>query len=362
MSKGLYVHIPFCNSICSYCDFARTKYNASLANRYLSALENELSEIKQSEFETIYIGGGTPSSLDEQQLNRLFTMLERFKVTREYTIEINPESFNQEKALILKEYGINRVSIGVQSFDEALLTHMGRKHRNVDVENTLKYLDDVGIANRSIDLIFGFKIQSLTSLLTDLQKSVRLPITHISIYDLEVYPKTIFGVKQYEKLDEETCFIMCQSIIEYLNRHGYKQYETSNFALGKYQSVHNKLYWQYQDFKGVGLSASSKIKNIRTENTSNFVDYLNDRYIATTTRLSDEDIIFEAIMMNLRMNEGINIKVFDERFNCNILEKYHLTIEKYLNKGLLEIKNGFLKTTNNGILVLNDILVDFMNL
>lgn len=360
MIKGLYVHIPFCKSICNYCDFARCKYTISLADKYLTHLEKELSEIKQDSFYTIYIGGGTPNSLNEKQLERLLEMLSRFKVKKEYTIEINPESFTKEKALLIKKCGINRVSIGVQTFNESLLTHMGRKHTNIDVENTLKYLDEVEINNRSIDLIFGFKIQTLANVITDLQKAVKLNITHISIYDLEVYPTTLFGIQKYEKLDEETCFLMYQTIVDFLNFHGYTQYETSNFAMDRYQSIHNRLYWKYEDYKGVGLSASSKIKNIRTDNTSNFVDYLNDRYLKKTIRLSDNDVIFEAIMMNLRMNEGINIREFDERFNCNILEKFHIEIEKNINKGLLEVKKGYLKTTNKGIFVLNDILIDFM--
>ncbi|HQB32713.1 MAG TPA: radical SAM family heme chaperone HemW [Erysipelotrichaceae bacterium] len=361
MIKGLYVHIPFCNSICGYCDFARCRYSSSLADKYLMHLEKELSEIKQDSFYTVYIGGGTPTSLNEKQLERLLEMLSRFKAEKEYTIEINPESFNREKALLIKKYGVNRVSIGIQSFNESLLAHMGRKHNSKDVDNTFRYLDEAGIKNRSIDLIFGFQTQSLANVITDLQKAVRLNVTHISIYDLEIYPNTIFGIKRYEKLDDETCFIMYQSIVEYLNLHGYRQYETSNFAFGRYQSQHNRLYWKYEDYKGVGLSASSKIRNIRTDNTKNFVDYLNDRYVAKTIRLSDEELIFEAIMMNLRMNEGIDIKEFDKRFNCNLLEKHHLAIEKNIAKGLLEVKSGFLKTTNKGIFVLNDILVDFMN-
>ncbi|MGI6608744.1 MAG: radical SAM family heme chaperone HemW [Erysipelotrichaceae bacterium] len=361
MIKGLYVHIPFCNSICGYCDFVRSKYSHSLASRYLTHLEKELSEIEQDSFYSIYIGGGTPTSLSEKQLEQLLKTLSKFTVYEEYTIEINPESFTRAKAEIIKKYGINRVSIGIQSFNESLLAHMGRKHRNIDVENTLRYLEEAGITNRSIDLIFGFKTQTLSDVLTDLYKAVRTNVTHISIYDLEVYPKTPFGISRYEKLDNETCFIMYQSIVEYLNQHGYKQYETSNFALGSFQSRHNRLYWKYEDFKGVGLSAGSKIRNIRTDNTASFTEYFNDKYIAETTRLSDREIVFEAIMMNLRMNEGIDIKEFDERFNCNILEEYHQSIEKNIDRGLLEIKNGYLKTSYKGIFVLNDILVDFMN-
>ncbi|HPW54013.1 MAG TPA: radical SAM protein, partial [Erysipelotrichaceae bacterium] len=142
MIKGLYVHIPFCNSICGYCDFARCRYSSSLADKYLMHLEKELSEIKQDSFYTVYIGGGTPTSLNEKQLERLLEMLSRFKAEKEYTIEINPESFNREKALLIKKYGVNRVSIGIQSFNESLLAHMGRKHNSKDVDNTFRYLDE----------------------------------------------------------------------------------------------------------------------------------------------------------------------------------------------------------------------------
>lgn len=359
--KGLYIHIPFCRHICYYCDFDRCIYDISLAQRYLKHLEKEIDLIQQDEFQTIYIGGGTPTSLDYNYLEYLLEMLSRFKNVEEYTIEINPETFDNEKANLLKKYGINRVSIGVQTFNENLLEMIGRKHKNIDVINTLQYLDTVGIKNRSIDLMFGFKEQSLIDVINDLKKAVMLDIQHVSIYDLEVYPRSKFGMQKYQKADDETTYIMYQTIIDFLNRHSYKQYEISNFAIHGYQSKHNKIYWNYYDYMAVGLSACGKIGHIRYENTSNFIQYFKDNYRQKEEKLSNKELEFEAVMMNLRMNKGIDIIEFDKRFQCNILSDYHQAIEKNINLGLLEIKNNHLKTTDNGIFVLNDILIDFID-
>ncbi|MGN1398848.1 MAG: radical SAM family heme chaperone HemW [Erysipelotrichaceae bacterium] len=356
---SLYVHIPFCNSICYYCDFSRCRYEYSLSERYLTHLYKELDLIKQDSFKTIYIGGGTPSCLSLEQLESLLNYLSRFKEVKEYTIEVNCESLTQNKAQIMKKNGINRVSMGVQSFDDVLLKNIGRKHTSKQVEQAIDCLVENGIDNISIDLIFGFHNQSLTDLINDLNKAVRLNIRHISIYDLEIYPSSKFGLEKYQKVDSETDFIMYQTIIDFLNAHGFKQYEISNFALDGYQSLHNKTYWYYDDYYGAGLSASGKIDHTRYQNTANFVDYLNDNYLYQQQRLSDDDLIFEALMMNLRLNEGIDLNRFDKKFNCNVLAKYAQAIEKNLHKGLLEIKNNHLKTTDQGIFVLNDILIDF---
>lgn len=361
MIKSLYVHIPFCQHICYYCDFSRCIYEKGLVDRYLTHLNKEIDTIKQDKFETIYIGGGTPTSLDYAQLERLLRMLSRFKGVKEYTIEINPETFDLDKARLLKQYGINRVSIGVQTFNETILKIIGRKHTNKDVYDTLSYLNEVGINNRSIDLMFGFKEQSLADVLTDLKQAVMLPIQHISIYDLEIYPHSKLGLTGYVKNDEEITFLMYQTIIEYLNAHSYKQYEISNFSIDTFQSLHNKAYWYYYDYLAVGLSGCGKVGRTRYENTSNFIKYLSDEYRKQEIKLTIDDERFEALMMNLRLNEGIDIRKFDERFNCNILQKYHQAIEKNIDKGLLEVKNSHLKTTEKGIYVLNDILIDFMD-
>lgn len=361
MIKGLYVHIPFCKNICGYCDFAKCRYSPFLADQYLRALASEIDHISQRKVESIYIGGGTPSALSVEQLQKLLEMLAVFEVEKEYTIELNPETFSFEKAQLIKQYGINRVSIGVQTFNEPLLKQMGRQHDNEDVNNTMKCLDEVDIHNRSIDLMFGFQGQTLAMVLQDLQQAVHMDITHISVYDLELYPNTLFGIQHYQKCDEELTELMYQTIVDFLNEHSYLQYETSNFALTKYQSHHNKLYWQYEDFLGVGLSASSKVGHVRYDNTKNFVQYLKGNYRAQETVLSDQDVRFEAIMMNLRMNEGIDVNRFNRRFDCDLLQYYKHPIQKNMERNLLTLQDGYLKTTAKGIFVLNDILVDFMD-
>ena len=332
-----------------------------LADRYLLHLNKEISEITQSGFDTIYIGGGTPTALSYEQLEELLQMLSRFKVEKEYTIEINPETFDLQKAELIKKYGVNRVSVGIQSFNEQLLAHMGRTHHNIDVHNTFRALDKVGITNRSIDLMYGFHNQTLAELLDDLNKAVRMNITHISIYALEVYPQTPFGMAGYQRVDDETDFLMYQTIIDFLNSHSFRQYETSNFALTTYQSEHNMLYWRYEDYLGVGLGASGKIRNLRYDNTRNFMDYIHDNYRKTEYKLTMKDQRFEAVMMNLRLLKGINIREYDYRFETGLLALYHDAIEKNVNRGLLEIVDGYLRVTGKGLFVLNDILVDFMD-
>ena len=361
MIKGLYVHIPFCAHTCGYCDFAKAKYNSGLANRYLNELEKEICAIGQKEFETVYVGGGTPTSLSSEQLDRLLSFLSGFGGKKEFTVEINPETFDLEKAMIMKKHGVNRVSIGIQSFNERLLNEMDRSHNNEDTFNTLKYLDEAGIKNRSIDLMYGFNSQSLEDLESDLEKAVNLDVTHISIYELEVHEKTMFGINNYQLADEETRYLMYRKIIEYLNAHSYKQYEVSNFALPYSQSQHNLIYWHYEDYYGAGLAACGKIGNERYENTHNFMDYLNGNYRLEVNKLSLEEVRFEAIMMGLRLVEGINIERYNEKHGCQLLKHYDKAIEKNVNKGLLRIDNGCLKTTSMGMMVLNDILVDFMN-
>jgi len=360
MIKGLYVHIPFCAHICSYCDFVKCRYSFTMSENYLNSLQKEIDEINQDEFDSIYIGGGTPTALEASQLEKLLTMLAKFKVNIEYTIEINPETFSLEKAQILKKYGINRVSIGIQSFDEELLKHMSRKHTNQDVFNTFSYLKEVGIKNRSIDLMYGFQNQTLSTLQQDLQKVVLLDVTHISIYALEIYPHTEYGIKHYQKVDDETDYLMYQTIVDYLNEHSYKQYETSNFALGHYQSYHNRLYWTYEDFIGVGMGASGKVGDIRYDNTDSFIDYNKGKYRKNETRLTLKEQQFEAIMMNLRLIEGINVANYNKRFDIDLLRTYQKQIRKHFDLGNLVYENGYLKTTEKGKLILNDILVDFM--
>ena len=361
MIKSLYVHVPFCSHICYYCDFAKQRYSEKVAEEYLERLEREISRIQQDSFETAYIGGGTPSSLSLQQLERLFSILDRFEITKEFTFEINPESFDLDKARILKKHGINRVSIGLQSFDEQILQEVGRVHKREDIARTFEALEETGIRNRSVDLMYGFRGETLETLQRDIEKAVKLDITHISIYELEVHENTVLGKRGYTNCDEETSFLMYQMIMEKLPEYGFQQYEISNFARQGYQSEHNKTYWHYDDYIGVGQSAAGKENHVRYENTSAMKKYLAGEYVGERIPLSLEDERFEAVMMGLRLLEGIDLEKYAEKYGCDLTEHYPEAVEKQMQKGNLLLEDGHLKMSQQGIYVMNDILIDFMN-
>ena len=361
MADSLYVHIPFCSHICYYCDFARQRYSDRIADEYLKRLERETDRIQQERFETVYIGGGTPSSLSCQQLEKLFSILERFEITKEFTFEINPESFDLDKAGILKKHGVNRVSIGLQSFDEEILKEAGRVHKREDIDRTFTALQEAGIENRSIDLMYGFHSQTLEKLESDIEKAVKLDVTHISIYELEVHENTVLGKKGYKGCDEETGYLMYQMIMKKLPEYGFVQYEISNFARRGYQSQHNRTYWHYDDYIGVGLSAAGKENHVRYENTSSMKKYLASQFTGEVIPLSEEDERFEAVMMGLRLLEGIDLEKYRQKYGCDLLEHYRDAADRHLKNGNLLLEKGYLKMSQQGIYVMNDILVDFMN-
>ena len=360
MIKSLYVHVPFCSHICYYCDFAKERYSQDTAEKYLDQLEKETDRIRQDCFDTVYIGGGTPSCLSESLLEMLFGILSRFKVIGEFTFEINPESMTMEKAVILKKYGVNRVSIGIQSFNEEILKEIGRVHDFKDVDNTFKYLDAVGITNRSIDLMYGFQHQSVKDLEEDIEKAVLLDVKHISIYELEVHENTVLGKRGYTNCDGDTSYLMYKTLMEKLESHGFHQYEISNFALEGYQSQHNKTYWHYEDYIGIGPGAAGKENHVRYENTHSLKKYLQGSCREEEIMLSIEDERFEYIMMGLRLLEGIDLNKYNKLFNCDINEHFREPLAKHLANGNLVVEKNYLKLSKNGIFVMNDILVDFM--
>ena len=360
MSKSLYVHIPFCSHFCYYCDFAKRRYDETAADRYLEALNKEADRIKQNSFDTVYIGGGTPSSLSCRQLNRLFEILSRFEVKGEFTFEINPESFDEEKAEILKKHGVNRVSIGLQSFNERILKEAGRVHDDRDIKRTFESLDKYGITNRSIDLMYGFESETLEELEQDIEKAVRMDVTHISIYELEVHENTVLGKKGYKNCDDETAYLMYKLIREKLPEYGFKQYEISNFAKDGYQSEHNRTYWHYDDYTGLGISAAGKENHVRYENAKELKKYLDGTYCENYIELSEDDERFEAVMMGLRLTEGIDLRNFREKYGLDLLKYFSEGVKKHLSNGNLILDQGRLKLSDQGIYVMNDILVDFM--
>ena len=354
--KHLYIHVPFCKTICSYCDFCHRVYDNDLVNKWLSVLEKEIKEKCKDNYETIYIGGGTPTSLSYEQLTKLLELIRPYtKDVIEYTIEVNPESLDLNKINIFKQYGINRISMGVQSSNDELLKLLNRKHTFEDVEEKIKLLKDNGLKNISIDLMYSLPYQTIEILNKTIDDFISLDIPHVSLYSLTVEENSIFGKKGYKPLDEDTEADMYELIVDRMNEAGYIQYEVSNFAKCGYESKHNIGYWQYEDFLGLSLDASSKVGNIRWTNTRNFNEYFdNYNTLSEDLTLTNEDMMFENIMMSLRMKKGLNIDEFNKKYNCDLLNKY----KKGISNSNIYIDNGYLKVKNLGIL--NNTLLDFM--
>lgn len=360
MAKALYIHIPFCEKICAYCDFFRGLYQEPLASKYIETLVLDIEKIND-DLKTIYIGGGTPSCLNESLLTLLLKTIhnKQFQL-EEFTIEANVESLTKNKLLIMKKYGINRISIGVQSFDQNLLTICHRQHNEQMIKDTIKLIHECGIHNISIDLIYGLPSQSMELWKQDLQKALALDIKHLSLYALTIEPNSYFGRNHVSKCDEDLDADMYEYACKYLDKHGFKQYEIANFALVGYESKHNQMYWNYEDFIGLGLGASGKENHCRYDNQTNFKKYFNHEDMKTLIPLSKEDEMFEMVMMSLRMKKGLNRLLFKQKFHVDVDDIYHEIIHKHILKGNLIINEKYLYCSDQGFIILNDILSDFL--
>lgn len=360
MSKALYVHVPFCEQICAYCDFFRGVYRENLANDWLKQILKDLSRLNEK-YATIYLGGGTPSCLSLEQLSTLLQAISPLKDDNaEFSMEVNVESLNEAKLALMVKYGINRISMGVQSFDDNLLAMMHRKHRYQDIINAIDLIHTYGIHNISLDLMYALPNQSMQHWQKDLEIITSLNIQHISLYSLTIEPNSYFGRNHIEKGDDELEADMYEYAIDYLESKGFKQYEISNFALLGYESKHNQMYWNYEDFVGIGCGASGKEEHIRYNNTTNFLTYFKDENEREEIHLNHQDECFEMIMMSLRLKKGLNIQKFNDKMKVSIFDLYQDVIDDEINKGNLEIVDGYLRASQKGYWLLNDILVNFM--
>lgn len=356
---SLYVHIPFCRHICAYCDFAKVFYQEDWADAYLVQLEKELEKRNaNTAHDTVYIGGGSPSALNEKQLKKLFEILKTpLSCPVEATIEINPEDLTLEKARLISDANINRVSLGVQTFQTHLLEKLGRHHDLEIVKRALNYLVEVGIKRISIDFIYGLPNQTFKDLKADLEIIKTLPmINHVSFYTLILEEHTKFyndGVV----LKSDDWLIEAQSIlIEGLKALGFERYEVSNFSKPNQQSKHNLVYWHHQHYIGIGCGASGYIKNERYDNTKSLTQYLKGITTYQTTPLSKEDEMFEVIMLGLRLTKGISLDEFKMRFNTTPFDVFDLN--RFIQMKLLVVEDGYLKTTPQGMNVLDEILIE----
>ncbi len=345
---AIYIHIPFCNNICAYCDFCKIYYNKKIVVSYLRQLELEIkTNYNHEEINTLYIGGGTPSSLDLDSLETLLQLLSLFNLSKdaEITFEANPDSLTLLKIKLLKKYGINRISLGVETINESLGKLLNRKTSKEKVREVIKNLKQEGITNINVDLIYGIKGEDLKTLKEDLDFLISLDVPHISTYSLILEDNTILKISGYQELDPDLDSIMYKYISNYLKEKAFNHYEISNFAKDKYKSKHNTKYWYNLPYYGFGLGASGYINNIRYTNTKSITNYLAGKTKLEEELLTALDTIKYEIMLRLRLKEGIDKQIFSKRYHTNIEDFF-------LYKPLVEA--GYLKETTTNIALNED--------
>ena len=359
MVKSAYIHIPFCNNICSYCDFCKLLYNKNFVKKYLDALEKEITNNYKNEIlDTIYVGGGTPSSLSVLELNKLFSIIKIFKLSKEYefTFEVNIEDITEEKLEILKENKVNRLSIGIESFNDKYLKYLGRNYTSdiikEKVELAKKYFDNI-----NVDLMYALKNENLDDLEKDIDKILKLDIKHISCYSLIIEKNTKLYIDNTKYISDDLDSDMYDLIDKKLENK-YHRYEVSNYSITSYESRHNLTYWKNNEYYGFGLGAAGYIDNIRYTNTRNLSKYISGSYERQEEVLTKEDKIKYEFILGLRLTNGINKDNFNKKYGININEIE--VIKELINKGLLIDDKINIYVPKKYFYVLNDILVNFV--
>ena len=371
---SLYIHVPWCVRKCPYCDFNSHKADANLPeDDYVSALLNDLKQdlgwVQGREIHSIFIGGGTPSLLSVNAYDNLFNGLKtvlNFSANIEITMEANPGTFEAEKFKGYRQLGINRLSIGVQSFQDHQLSHLGRIHSGKDAINAINMAKDAGFDNFNLDFMHGLPDQTLEHALADLKQGIDLKPTHISWYQLTIEPNTEFYKYPPTLPQDETLWAIQEAGQALLAEHGYKQYEISAYAQAGRQAKHNLNYWQFGDYLGVGAGAHGKItllneqKIIRTSKTRLPKDYLNPNKIHSSNiiEIEPEDLDLEFFMNALRLYQGTSFDIYEQRTGLSI-KNCKQKIQQAIAAGLLEDSNE-IKTTHKGQLFLNELLEKFL--
>ena len=353
--KSAYIHIPFCNKICSYCDFAKFHYNEKWVKEYIESLNREIISLYKGDIlKTIYIGGGTPSSLSIDELKDLFNVLQVLKLDKKYefTFECNMEDINEDLLSFLKDNKVNRLSIGLQSFNKDILLFLNRNNK-IDIKEKINMAKKY-FSNINIDLMYGVNNQTIKDLKTDLEEFNKLDIPHISIYVLILEEHTVLKTKSYKELPDDLQSEMYDLIKGYLKENNYIHYEISNFSKKGYQSNHNLTYWNNEKYYGFGLGSSGYINNTRYENTRNLKKYLNNEYVKEKHILTKKEDMENEMILGLRKIEGINKEIFKEKHNCQISDVFD-------TKKLKETKTHYY-ISENELFVSNYILRDFIDI
>lgn len=374
---GLYIHVPFCAQKCNYCDFNSYKIKESNEKQeYLKSIEREIllykKEFKDKEFTSIFLGGGTPSILTADELTVLMNSIyDNLKIAKdaEITIECNPGTLNKEKLKRIKELGINRLSMGLQVIQNHHLKYIGRIHTYEQFEQNYKDAKSIGIDNINVDLMYSLPNQSFDEWKETLEKIIKLQPSHISAYSLILEEGTKFYDmylnKEFELNDEDSDIKIYEYTIDTLSKNGYYQYEISNYAKDGCECKHNIVYWKCDNYLGLGPGASGYINNYRYSNICDVNEYNkcleeNKKPIEEKNTLSKKDEIEEFIFMGLRMNEGIDLNDFYNRFNIKFQEKYKDILDKLKHLNLIIEQNNRVALTQKGREISNTVFIEFI--
>ncbi len=358
VASSIYIHIPFCKKICTYCDFCKILYNEEIAFNYLVSLEKEVIEKYQKDnIKTLYIGGGTPSALSISNLKKLFNIIKliNLEYIYEFTFEINVDDIRIELLEVLKENGVNRLSIGVESFNKNKLLFLGRESEFNDIKDKIELCRSFGFDNINIDLIYACPDESIWSLRTDIRKILKLKPEHISTYSLIIEENTMIKNDGVKYIDEVLDAKMYKVINNTLKRHKYNHYEISNFSKVGKESKHNLVYWNNEEYYGFGLGAAGYYAGVRYENTKNIKKYINEEYIQEQNLLSKKEIMDYELMLGFRKVGGIKINDFNTKYETNIFHEYNFD-ELIKNKSIIN-KKDYLYINPKKLYVMNEILL-----
>ena len=370
-SIEIYIHIPFCVKKCDYCDFLSAPSGLEVQTAYIQSLLREIDAVKEGKgrsVSSVFIGGGTPSVLDERFIGEILNKIKnKFPILddAEITIEVNPGTADRRKFESYREYGINRLSIGLQSSDDRELEMLGRIHNYRQFLETYKTAREAGFDNINIDLMSAIPDQSYEGWISNLRTVAELKPEHISAYSLIIEEGTPFATRKLNLPDEDTEYNMYEATAQILREYGFEQYEISNYAKKGMECRHNIGYWIRQDYLGFGLGASSLYGKERFTNTRDMKIYLADSRNPEKIRekepiLTREDEMAEFMFLGLRMTDGISKADFEQRFGCVIESVYGGVLRKYKSMGLLLEGDGRIFLSRKGIHVSNVVMAEFL--
>jgi len=367
--NAFYIHLPFCEKKCFYCSFVVSIGQEQRIEQYLHCLEKELAKYKGETIDSLYVGGGTPTFLTHNQLQKFLSFIDEnffFSHDSEFSIEANPEHLDDVKLKMLKNFGINRISLGIQSLNNTYLHYLGRNHNAQTAIEAVRRIKDCGFKNVNLDLMYSFPGQTTEEIEEDVKKAAQLESQHISIYTLTVEPHSRFYVRDVHETKGEIQAQQYELVVRLLADYGFQQYEISNFSKKGKESRHNLNYWQGGNYIGVGVGAHSHENGRRSWNVSTLMTYIKRIEINQSPQdeaetLSREQQFIETLLIGLRMSQGIHLKSLKDRFQCSFNRGQQNRIDHFLDEGLLTLKEGQLRTSSSGRLVLDTLSSQLIN-